>query len=43
MKKIYQRFWIVSLVLLLAGSYARAQSQAVTGTIKDKDGTVLPG
>jgi hypothetical protein len=43
MKKIYQRFWIVSLVLLLADSYARAQSQTVTGTIKDKDGIVLPG
>lgn len=43
MKKIYQRFWIVSLVLLLAGSYARAQSQTVTGTIKDKAGIVLPG
>jgi TonB-linked SusC/RagA family outer membrane protein len=43
MKKIYQCFWIVLLVLLLAGSYARAQSQAVTGTIKDKEGVALPG
>src|SRR5688572_7996495 len=43
MKKIYQRFWIISLVLLLVGSYARAQSQVVTGKIQDKDGNALPG
>lgn len=43
MKKIYQCFWIVSLVLLLAGNSAYAQSQTVTGTIKDANGAPLPG